>query len=383
MGQVQVRYGLTGDRARRYTFNDMKISPLVLVFVLAACGNGDNGNGNGDGLQDDGPLLCPDTYTTGRGKVWRGNNPYKLTERDLPCLEGNGTLSGYYISSIRPSPGETAQSDEEKYLYDSDDARVNQVQAYYVITHMANWLIGYFVPAEDYTNTIDALRSDRVSLDYNRAEVESLQDCITLNMGMQRLDDNLLNVDVFAHEFGHHIVFSLSEITNGMIHEALSDYLAASFTQDSTIEPSDWSGFDRDLDNNHKAPQDVILRGEYCSILLGRMEADGIDQEYPSLANTFRNCYEPQVPEHHWASMILSGALWELRSEIGDDELNPVLFSALHRYAPNDTGDLMNRLIEEDAALNAGGNQDLIRDVFTARGIDQNLNLGFRELSCP
>lgn len=376
---------MTSLDTHRYTYNCMKPA-LVMLFLgllLSACGGGNGDNGNGGGLQDDGPLLCPDTYATGSGKVWRGNNPYKLTERDLPCLEGDGTLSGYYISSIRPSTGETAQSDEEKYHYESDDARVNQVQAYYVLTHMANWLIGYFVPMEDYTNTIDAIRSDRVSLDYNRAEVESLQDCITLNMGMEGLDDNLLNVDVFAHEFGHHVVLSLSEIRNGMIHEALCDYLAASFTQDSTIEPSDWSGFDRELDNNHTAPEDVITRGEYCSILLGRMEADGIDQEYPSLANTLRACYEPQVPEHHWASMILSGALWELRGQIGEDELNPVLFSALHRYVPDDTGDLMNRLIEEDAALNAGANQNLIQNVFTARGIDQNLNLAFLELSCP
>jgi len=357
---------------------------LFLGLLLSACGGGDGDNGNGGGgLQDDGPLLCPDTYVTGRGKVWRGHDPYKLTERDLPCLDGDGTLNGYYISSVHPSTGETAQSDDEKYLYDSDDPRVSQVQAYYVITHMTNWLIGYFVPAEDYTNTIDALRSDRVVLYYNRAEVESLQDCTTLNMGMLGLNNDLLNVDVFAHEFGHHVILSLSEITNSMIHEALADYLAACFTQDGTIEPSDWSGFDRDLDNNHTAPQDVITRGEYCSILLGRMEADGIDQEYPSLANTLRTCYEPQVPEHHWASMILSGALWELRSEIGEDELNPMLFSALHRYVPDDTGDLMNRLIEEDAALNAGANQDLIRGIFTARGIDQNLNLGFMELSCP
>ena len=361
---------------------------LFLGLFLSACGggNGDNGNG-GDGLQDDGPLLCPDTYTTGRGKIWRGNNPYKLTERDLPCLDGDGTLSGYYISSIRPSTGETAQSDEEKYLYDSDDARVNQVQAYYVISHMANWIIGYFSPSQDYLATVDLIRSDQVDLEYHRAEVESQQLCYDLNMGMQGLNHELLNVDVFAHEFGHHLVFSINrQISNAMIHEAMADYLAAAFTRDSAIEPSaDWDGFDRDVDNEHVAPDDIITKGEYCALLLGRMEADGIDAEYPSLASTFRQCRDqnPPEPEGHWASMILSGALWELRREIGEPDLHPALFKTLHDHDINDTGDFMQHLIESDGVFNAGENEQLIRDVFTARGIDQNLNLNFPDIPYP
>ena len=260
----------------------MKNSPLVValcVFLLAACGGGDNGdNGGGVGLQDDGPLLCPDTFTTGRGKVWRGHDPYNLKECDLPCLDGEGYLTGYYIGSIDPSTGETAHSEENEFLYDSDDARVNQVQAYYVITHMANWLIGYFSPSQEYLAVVDVIRSDRVNLEYNQAEVQSQQLCYELNMGMQGLNHTLLNVDVFAHEFGHHLVFSINRrIANGMIHEAMADYLAAAFTRDSAVEPSDWDGFDRDLENNHVAPDDVITKGEYCTILLGRMEADGID----------------------------------------------------------------------------------------------------------
>lgn len=367
----------------------MKIPSFAVatcVFLLAACGGGDDGDNGGSGLQDQGPLLCPDTCTTGRGKVWRGHDPYDLKERDLPCLAGEGVLSGHYIGSITPSIGETAYSEEEEFLYDSDDARVSQVQAYYVITHMANWLIGYFSPSLEYQATIDVIRSDRVNLQYHRAEVESQQLCYELNMGMDGLNHELLNVDVFAHEFGHHVVFSLNrQISNGMIHEALADYLAASFTRDSAIEPSDWDGFDRDLENDHTAPHDVITKGEYCSILLGRMEADGIDAEYPSLATTFRQCrdQDPPEPEPHWASMILSGALWELRREIGEPDFNHALFRALHNYSINDTGDFMEKLIESDGVFNQGQNEQLIRDVFSARGIDHNLNLGFPDIPYP
>jgi hypothetical protein len=360
----------------------MKISPLVLIFVLAACGNGDTGNGNGGGsLQDDGPLLCPDTYTTGRGNVWRGHDPYDLEERDLPCLEGDGRLHGYYIGSIEVDPGGEAYSDDNRFLYTTDDPGLNEVQAYYVITHQSNWFVGYLSPIEDYDITIQRLRSDQVTLDYNREEVQSYQHCRDLTQGMQGLDTTLLNVDVFAHEFGHHVLYALNRnISNGMIHEAMADYLAASFTQDSTIEPSGWSGFDRDLDNDHKAPDDIITRGEYCVILLERMQADGMDSVYPDLVQTFTVCEGSHMHEHHWASMILSGALWELRKQIGEADLNPALFHALHTNDIDDTGDFMNRLIESDAQFNQGNNEQSIRDEFTRRGIDQNLGLNLKLL---
>jgi hypothetical protein len=364
-------------------------SPAFLVvagLLLSACGSGDNGGNGGGGLQDDGPLLCPGTYTTGRGKVWRGHDPHNLVERDLPCLDGEGYLTGYYIGSIEPSTGETAHSEENEFLYDSDDSRLNQVQAYYVITHMANWLIGFFSPTAEYQATIDVIRSDRINLDYSRAEVQSQQLCYELNIGMDGLNNTLLNVDVFAHEFGHHLVFSINRrIANSMIHEAMADYLAASFTRDSAVEPSDWDGFDRDLDNDHLAPDDVITKGEYCTILLGRMEADGIDAEYPSLATTFSQCRDenPPEPEPHWASMILSGALWKLRDAIGEADFHPALFRALHDYDINDTGDFMEKLIESDGVFNSGENEQLIRDVFAARGIDHNLNLGFPDIPYP
>ena len=81
--------------------------------------------------------------------------------------------------------------------------------------------------------------------------------------------------------------------------------------------------------------------------------------------------------------MILSGALWELRDAIGEPDLHPALFKALHDHTVNDTGDFMQRLIESDGVFNAGQNEQLIRDVFTARGIDQNLNLNFPDIPYP
>ncbi len=366
----------------------LKRSPLLIVcfvggLLVAGC---QDGSGSGGSLQDDGPLLCPADYVNGRGNVWRGNDPHDLAERDIPCLQGDGSLHGYYLSTITTSRGEAAFSTENRFFYDLEDDRLNQVEAYYVISHMANWLIGYLTPSDDYGATIDMIRSDNVHLYFDRPDVESKQLCYSLELGMQGISESLMNVDVSAHEFGHHLLFSLNrQIANSMIHEALADFLAACFTSDSLIEPSQWSGFDRNLVNDKHAPEDIITKGAYCDLLLGRMEQDGIDQVYKSLAQTFSDCraQDPQEPEPHWASMILSGALWELRAAIGEPDFLPALFSALHNNTVSDTGDLMQHLIEADQELNAGANENLIKNTFAARGIDQDLELGFPDIPYP
>ncbi len=356
---------------------------VVLGLLAFACDGGSDSSGR---LQDEGPLLCPGEYVTGRGLVWRGSDPGELSERDIPCLEGDGSLSGYFLVSVTTSRGETAFSDENRFFYDLEDERLSQVEAYYAVSHMANWMMGFLLPEDEYGTTIEMIRSNEVKLNYDRTDIESKQLCYSLELGMQGFSGNLMNMDVAMHEFGHHLVFSLNrDIANSLIHEAMADFLAACFTADSVIEPSEWPGFDRDLHNDNRAPEDIITKGEYCEILLGRMEADAIDLVYPQLAQTFSECrdQDPQEPEPHWASMILSGALWELRAAIGEADFLPALFLAIHRITAADTGNLMQLLVETDQELNAGANGDLVKDVFAARGIDQNLGLNFPDIPYP
>lgn len=361
----------------------------ALAWLPAGCGQADGPADITGLLQDDGPLVCPADTVTGRGLVWRGPDPTLLEERALPCLTGDGTLSGHFLEALSASRGEQARSDDHIFLYGQDDERLNQVQAYYVLTHMANWTAARLTPAGDYTASLELIRSDRVLLDYGKPDVESNQLCYALNQGMQGFASTFLNVDVFAHEFAHHLVFSLNrQIENGMIHEALADYLAASFTRDSVVEPSEWPGFDRDLENDHRAPDDVITKGAYCDLLLGRMEADGVTADYPSLASIFAQCRDqnPQEPEHHWASLILSAALWELRERIGEPLFQPMLYRVLHAHAVADTGELMDRLAEDDLVSNQGRHAATIQFAFATRGIDRDLELPFPDIpyaACP
>ena len=82
--------------------------------------------------------------------------------------------------------------------------------------------------------------------------------------------------------------------------------------------------------------------------------------------------------------VILCGGFGKrLRKEIGEADLHSALFRALHDYNINDTGDFMDKLIESDGVFNAGQNEQLIRDVFAARGIDHNLDMGFPDIPYP
>ncbi len=331
-------------------------------------------------------MLCPANYFTGRGQVWLGQDPEALEERDLPCLQGDGSLRGYFIDSVSTSLGESAWAEDNRFLYGLDDARLNEVQSYYVITHMANWLTGYVLDLDDSERVQQLLRADRVVLKFDRAVIESKQLCYSLEQGMWDLSHSLLNVDVMAHEFGHHAVFALNRsIGNSLIHEALADYLAASFTGDPVIEPSQWPGFDRNLDNTRIAPDDLIYKGDYCRSLLERMEAEGIDQVFSSLSQTLAQCVAQNspAPEPHGSSLILSAALWELRTQIGESSFQPILFQALHNHSVEDTGDLMEALIEADSS---GQYTTQIIETFTFRGIAENLGLDFPVLpyaQCP
>jgi len=371
----------------------VRLLSALLLLVAPGCGADGSGNGHsGTTMQDEGLRLCPGEYLTGLGNVWRGHDPYALETRDLPCLAGNGRLDGYYIGSIDTSENEEAQADDHRFLYEVGDPRLDEVEAYYVITHMANWIAASLEQAGISGSVLPLLRSDEVHLDYGKYEVASKQLCYSLNMGMQGLHRAVLNVDVLTHEFGHHVVFSLNrQIGNSMLHEGLADYMAAAFTRDSAIEPSESPAFDRDVDNDRSAPGDVITREEYCQTLLDNMEQAGIEEAYPGLHEQFEACLEESPadlarPEGHWAGMILSGALWDLRRQLGEAILHPTLFRALHSREAEDTGALLDSLIEADAALHDGTNAQALANAFARHGIDQDLGLGFPELpysACP
>jgi len=369
---------------------------MVLLLPMAAC-QGGGGTQEPGRLQDQGELICLGNEVTGQGNVWRRQDPDDLELRDLPCLTGDSRLHGTYVPSLTTSrddvaaqEGKITESAEHRFVYDPGDPRLNEVEAYYVATHMANWLVGGLQPREEFSTAVGRARSNEFYLDYDKDEVESKQLCSQLLLGMRGVQRDLLNVDVFAHEFGHHLLFSLNhQIGNSLLHEGLADYLAAAFTNDSVVEPSlEWPGFDRDLANDFSAPKDVLTRGPYCQRMLDAIQAGNMASVYPGLVEQFNTCLSQdpatlQTPEPHWAGMILGGALWELRELLGEEVFHPVLFKALSVTPMDGTGDLLQQLLQADTVLQQGADQEAITEVFTRRGIAQNLTPGFPRIEYP
>jgi hypothetical protein len=271
-------------------------------------------------------------------------------------------------------------------MYEPGDPRFDEVQAYYLVATMAGWIASTAQLDETSPSSLAVLRTDEVQLDYENPEVVSRQWCGLLTLGMQRISTDGVNIDVMLHEFGHHVVFSLNrDIENSMLHEALADYLAASLTNDSVIDASESPAFSRSLENDNRAPDDVITREVYCQNLLDVVETEGLETTYAPLVQVLQDCLaglmgDLDAPEHHHAGMILSGALWDVRTELGADVLDPLLLSVLHTSTVHDTGELMERLIEADAAASGGANGEVIRQAFAARDIDEDLELAFREM---
>lgn len=336
-------------------------------------------------------VTCPEGYINGRGRVVPIDAPGELEERDLPCLAGDGTLRGYFVSHIESSHAgddgyEPAMSEDDTFVFEPGDPRFDEVQAYYLISSMAGWIASSADLAEASPTALEVLRTDEVFLDYDNPEVMSRQWCGLLTLGMQRVSSESVNADVLLHEFGHHVVFSLNrELENSMLHEGLADYLTASMTNDSVIEPSESPAFDRSLENDHRAPDDVITRGAYCRNLLDIVEAEALESTYGPLVETLDDCLAGYLgdlddPAHHWAGMIVSGALWELRTQLGETVLDPLILEVLQASTIHDTGELMHLLIEADAARGGSANEEAIRGAFVERGIDEDLDLGFRDM---
>jgi hypothetical protein len=334
---------------------------------------------------------CPAGYVSGSGRVFVADDPERLDVGELPCLIGDGTLRGYCVAAIESSragdPGyEPAFSSDLSYVYEPGDPRQDEVEAYYVVAQMGRRVMESLAPWPETETNLETLSDEAVFLDYARGEAESRQWCGLLTLGMQRLTAPRVNVDVIAHEYGHHVVYALSpDLENSMLHEGLADYLAAAFTRDSVIEPSESPLFDRDLDNDRRAPDDIITREAYCQGLLDQLTAAGLEELFPGLVASLDACLAspPEVlaaPAHHYAGLILSGALWELRSAMPEGALDAILVPALLDSGRLDTGALLERLVDLDLELRGGADEALLRSVFEARGIALDLDLGFPDM---
>ncbi len=153
-----------------------------------------------------------------------------------------------------------------------------------------------------------------------------------------------LDSDIIYHEYMHgvtdRIIYLPYSGQSGAIDEALSDYYGCSFNGNPIQGEGTFSGGARRLDNSMKYPDD----------------------------------WEGEV---HHDSMIISGAFWEVRSALGRDYTDLLVFRALKMspHAYTFTAFLENMLLadDDDGDLSDGTpNMNVICDAFNSHGIDSD-----------
>ena len=186
---------------------------------------------------------------------------------------------------------------------------------------------------------------------------------ISLAVTVDGDDSDALDGDIVVHEFAHAIQHGLLGGTPGVfvaaevseteqsiaLVEGLADFAATSYFGDPEVgewTAGIWHGqaFMRTVDNFHRWPDHFVPGNPYPT------------------------------------GMILSGALWDLRSSVGSDTTALLAWKALQSTVDNDPGseelnttfeDFLGKLVEADEALHDGAHVEQIRQAFAVRGIGQ------------
>ncbi len=162
-----------------------------------------------------------------------------------------------------------------------------------------------------------------------------------------------LDADVYYHEYGHGVLdhqkpgllTSIESNYPGSFHEGFSDIASAAATGNAKLaefalsskKTNKFKG--RDLENNNRFPDDVILPA------YGRSEV-------------------------HHTGLIVGGSWWDLQKKIGLRAAQELLFRSL-KIIPNEMNffDLRDAFLTADRILNNGANQQAIEDSFSEHGL--------------
>jgi Zn-dependent metalloprotease len=265
---------------------------------------------------------------------------------DLERLDGKGALDGKYVTTSS-TPNRT-NSSALQFLFRREDRPFKEVMVYFHIDRVRKHLgdLGF----DDVMDHAIEVNIDGETDDNSHYDPATK----SLTFGTGGVDD-AEDAEIILHEYGHAIQddqvpgFGEGRET-GAMGEAFGDFLAASFFADvkpASMRPTlgnwDATAYSGDvppslrrLDSNKKYPKD----------LTGEVHDDG---------------------------EIWSACLWQLRSEVGRTTAETLVLAHHHLLTRTATfEEAANALITADKQLNAGKNEQTIRDIFIRRGILPN-----------
>jgi zinc metalloprotease ZmpB len=272
--------------------------------------------------------------------------------RTLTDLDNSGTLTGAYVR-VKSSTGKAAVATGGVFPdWHRDRDQFEQVMGYYWVTTAQAYLqhLGFGSGLRPVNQRQIELRIDQFGGDNSFFR----EDKANITLGKGGVDD-AEDAEVIVHEYGHSVQDGQvtgfgTNLESGAIGEGFGDYLAVAVTSWRTGVPkltpeacvADWDSVSytstvphclRRLDGNKHYPED----------LAGEVHADG---------------------------EIWSGALWDIRTDLGDTKATTLIVEAQFAFAP-DTSFRNAALATVAAAQRLYGTSTAraVRTAFANRGI--------------
>ncbi len=293
-------------------------------------------------------------HINGTGRVYPTDPRSSYQTKTLYRLYYRGwELEGSYLRAENDDANE-AFNKQRTFIYSPSNTHFDEVNVYYHADRFAYDFIGLGYTGLPYQ--IPAIV--HYGVNWDNAGYSPTYHELYFGDGNVIFNDLAKKDDIIYHEYTHAISddIGLAYSTAGesaAMNEAYSDYFAATFTNDPqigewvTIPEPDLRRLDTDKNqwnyDNWDSPDDLY---------------------YNSLNHYYRG-------RHYVRGMIWSGALWDLRGELSNNNLTDELVYGGLEYVNGDATFLQGRagIIQYDEDFYGAAHKPTIMNVFAARGI--------------
>ncbi len=299
-------------------------------------------------------------YATGSGNVFLRNAFDTLTTVPLPRLDGTGEfLDGQYVSVVAPVPRAHEPSAIYEYVPtpppEPDLTGFDAVNAYYQIDRFFHDFLEERLGFSGIPN--------RPLVHVNAGRTLASDDalgcvCTSLHFDFERpsVADNAKDVDLLWHEAAHALVYSVGVgrpvLTVGSLqpaafHEGMANYFACAFGEDPRWGEATYRDFRNGEDSLTTDPA-VFNYGRWNKVAMG---ASG-------------------QADSHSNGAIWSGALWDIRKDLGWTADSLALQFLYYLPAHPDFVQAAFAYRQADLDLHGGRHESTIIARFAARGIN-------------
>ncbi|MDJ0853553.1 MAG: hypothetical protein QNK04_34735 [Myxococcota bacterium] len=285
----------------------------------------------------------------GTGRVYDPNPITNPTPALVPLydLDGSGQLFGT-ATRVVDERAPTAYRPDQIFDFPTTDSRFIQTNVYRGLTNTARLAVAHGFPPFPAPVLAFANLGDVLGGEFNNAFYDPFFPLFGFGNGDGVITANLgVDLDVAAHEMGHHVfeelvrplIFTGTEPVAAMT-EGVADTFSALLGGDPDVGESTIPGqpYLRTLDNGRSFPGDVFA-------------------------------------DPHQTGLIYGGSSWDLILALGADPFADTLLAGLPFLPPSaEPPDYRDALLQGDQALTGGANASTIGAVFALRGFDSQEN---------